>query len=244
MTTKSEILKLAKQIEDKFVQIDADTDHDLIELMAAFSSSLEKMASTYRDSEVDGQSLEELAALASAFDLSGDPELQAEASAIDQVLFAIAAPVEAVNSFNLVYDKELEELRKTRRAKDLSDKYSNPKEQLDEMYGHKAIADAVETKVRKYRALEAPLSTRYSPDRPGVSLMRITDRVYQDPTTGKVYDYAAGYTTDKGNEIPGGGVDEQIPDINTHQSRSLFTTREGLLSAASQETDIEKNSSK
>ena len=246
MSIKAEITDMVNTLEEKFAKLSDSHPQEVTELVAVASTALEKIASTYDEPQtpVDGQSLEELAALASAFDLSGDPELQAEAAVIDQVLFAIAAPGEAVNSFNLVYDKELEELRKTRRSQDLEDKYTKTKEHLDEMYGHKAIADAVEKDVRRYRPLEAPLSTRYSPDRPGVSLMRITDRVYQDPTTGKVYDYAAGYTTDKGNDIPGGGVDEQIKDINDHQSRSIFTTREGLLSSASQETDIEKNSSK
>src|SRR5690606_12982409 len=161
MTTKREIFKIAKQIEDKFVAIeDLDTkkDSELISLIAAFSSSLEKMASTYEDSQVDTQSLEELAALASAFDLSGDPELQAEASVIDQVLFALATPNEVVAKINLVYDKELEELRKTRRSQDLDEKYSGPREKLHEMHGTKAIADAVD-KVRRYRSMEAPLST-------------------------------------------------------------------------------------
>jgi len=243
MTTKTDIIKLAKQIEDKFALMEGEPDKDFTELMAVFTSSLEKLAFAYEEPKVSSDSLEELAALASAFDLSGDPELQAEASVIDQVLLAIASPTNAVNKISLVYDKELEELRKERRVKDLNDKYSGPKEKLHEMHGFKQIADAVD-KVRRYRPLEAPLSTRYSPDRPGVSLVRITDRVYQDPTTGKIYDYASGYTTDKGNEIPGGGVDQQIPDINDHQSRSLFTTRESITSNASQNADIEKNSSK
>src|SRR5690606_1266773 len=179
MTKKDDLLKIAKYLENKFVELEID-DPAVTDIFAIATSSIEKIASTY-ETPVDGQTLEELAAIASAFDMSGDSELQAEARAIDQVLFAIAAPGEALYNFNLVYDKELEELRKARRAQDLQDKYTKPKEQLDEMYGHKSIADSVEKNVRRYRPLEAPLSTRYSPDRPGVSLMRITDRVYQDP---------------------------------------------------------------
>jgi len=233
---KSELLKAARGLENRFVSLNVN-DPDVTNIFAQSISFIEKMASTYEEPEVSSQSLEELAELASAFDLSGDPELQAEASAIDQVLLALAAPGEAVTKINLVYDKELEELRKTRRSREIEKKYSNPRKELQEMHGHRAIADAVDKNVRRYRSMEAPLSTRYSPDRPGVSLMRITDGVYQDPTTGKTYDYRAGYTTDKGNEIPGGSVDQQIPDLNDHQSRSLFTTREGLTSSASRKEE-------
>lgn len=245
MSKKSELLKLAKSIEDQFAKTQIDpksTEHDdkLVNLLASTLVGIEKIAEESDIQTTAGQDIEAIAALAQAFDMSGDPELQREASHLDEILLAIAAPKAALAGINEVYDKELSELREKMRIEDREEKYSYPKEKLDEMYGHKAIADAVEKQVKVRRPLQEPLSTRYSPDRPGVSLLRITDRVYQDPTTGKVYDYAAGYTTEKGTEVPGGGVDQQIPDINEHQSRSLFTTREGLLSSASDESDIKK----
>ena len=39
------------------------------------------------------------------------------------------------------------------------------------------------------------LSTRYSPDRPGVQARRIADGVFQDPYTNKIYDYNDGFKT-------------------------------------------------
>lgn len=245
MSKKSELLKLAKSIEEQFAksQIDPQSiEHDdkLVQLLASTLVGIEKIAEESDVKTTTGQDIEAIAALAQAFDMSGDPGLQAEASYLDEILLAIAAPKAALAGINEVYDKELTELRAKMRSEDRENKYTYPKEKLDEMYGYKAIADAVKKQVNVRRPLQEPLSTRYSPDRPGVSLVRITDRVYQDPTTGKVYDYAAGYTTEKGTEVPGGGVDQQIPDINEHQSRSLFTTREGLLSSADKKDEIKK----
>ena len=53
------------------------------------------------------------------------------------------------------------------------------------------------------------LSTRYSPDRVGVQARRVSDGVYQDPYTNKVYDYNEGFKTETGDVIPGGTVDNQ-----------------------------------
>jgi len=50
------------------------------------------------------------------------------------------------------------------------------------------------------------LSTRYSPDRVGVQAMRVSDGVFQDPYTNKVYDYNEGFKTEDGREFPGGGA--------------------------------------
>jgi hypothetical protein len=50
------------------------------------------------------------------------------------------------------------------------------------------------------------LSTRYSPDRVGVQAMRVSDGVFQDPYTNKVYDYNEGFKTEDGRAFPGGGA--------------------------------------
>jgi hypothetical protein len=59
------------------------------------------------------------------------------------------------------------------------------------------------------REFNRQLSTRYSPDRPGVQARRIADGVYQDPYTGKVYDWNEGFRTEQGEEYHGGGVSLQ-----------------------------------
>jgi hypothetical protein len=53
------------------------------------------------------------------------------------------------------------------------------------------------------------LSTRYSPDRVGIQAMRISDGVYQDPITKKVYDWNEGFKTESGHEFYGGNVSLQ-----------------------------------
>lgn len=242
MSKKAELLKIAKELESKFIGLDID-DPDVTQLFAVATSTFEKVASSYPDDEVGAEDLTILAALASAFDKSGDEDLQKEAADIDQMLIAIANPKNALARLNEVYDADLNRLREEGRREQREKKYSAGDE-LAEMGGHKAIADAVDKQVRRYRPMEAPLSTRYSPDRPGVSLMRITDSVYQDPTTGKIYNYESGYKTDKGNEIPGSSVKNQTDYAEgANDSRSMFTTRESLQSsAAGQDADIKKNS--
>jgi len=53
------------------------------------------------------------------------------------------------------------------------------------------------------------LSTRYSPDRVGVQAQRVSDGVYQDPYTNKVYDYNEGFKTEDGRAFPGGSASLQ-----------------------------------
>ena len=59
------------------------------------------------------------------------------------------------------------------------------------------------------REIAPHLSTRYSPDRPGIQARRISDGVYQDPYTNKVYDYNEGFKTEDGRQFPGGDASLQ-----------------------------------
>lgn len=62
--------------------------------------------------------------------------------------------------------------------------------------------------------LFGPVQTksRYSPDHPGVQMMRISDNIYQDPITRKIYDFEKGFETEDGTEHKGGSVAEMTPD--------------------------------
>ncbi len=53
------------------------------------------------------------------------------------------------------------------------------------------------------------LSTRYSPDRVGIQAQRVSDGVYQDPYTNKIYDYNEGFKTEDGRSFPGGSASLQ-----------------------------------
>ena len=62
------------------------------------------------------------------------------------------------------------------------------------------------------------LSTRYSPDRVGVQAMRVSDGVFQDPYTNKVYDYNEGFKTEDGRDFPPGhaALQTSIMNLATH----------------------------
>jgi len=57
----------------------------------------------------------------------------------------------------------------------------------------------------------ASLSTRHSPDLPGVQLVRMSDGVYRDPVSDKVYDFNKGFVLDDGTKYVGGSVSAQTP---------------------------------
>jgi len=73
------------------------------------------------------------------------------------------------------------------------------------------------------------LSTRYAPDMPGVQAMRVEDGVYQNPYSGKMYDYNQGFEVD-GMAFNGGSPSLQT-DIMTLASefRSKGLVKEARL---------------
>ena len=72
------------------------------------------------------------------------------------------------------------------------------------------------------------LSTRYSPDRPGVQARRIADGVFQDPYTNKIYDYNDGFKTEDGRSFPGGS-----PALQSSMMRlSNHLDQQGLIKEA------------
>ena len=61
----------------------------------------------------------------------------------------------------------------------------------------------------QYAEPQRSLSTRYSPDRVGVQARRLSDGVYQDPYTNKVYDYNEGFKAENGEEFSPSSVENQ-----------------------------------
>lgn len=251
------IRKAIEEINQKYSDINIDIMGVLDELEKSVDSSLEpvvavlyntisqnvdtirKLINTKNKFILSGGSrknyiasdLDEIANIAEAFDKSGDNELQKQARVLDELLLAIASPKDTIARIKKAYEDDLNKLREEYREKSIKNNYEDPREELHESYAADYLASAVDKEVKKYRPLEAPLSTRYVPDAPGVQAVRIADGVYQDPITGKIYNYQAGYTTNKGNKVPGGGVEFQSKDVASHQSQSPFTTREGLMSS-------------
>lgn len=173
------------------------------------------------------EKLDEMAALADAFDESGDPLLVRQASVIDEILLTIGANKAAVTQAKQAQDFELEKLRAKQPAPE--DVYSKAKKEHDRdnkvEESKKLIADAV----KDYRPLEAGLSTRTCPDHPGSQMARIADQTWQCSLDKGIYNYQSGFKTMRGNVVPGGDVSNQTQSLHDSPSETSFDTRESKL---------------
>jgi hypothetical protein len=75
------------------------------------------------ESHITPEAVEETAALAQAFDASGDPQLKKMANVLDELLLTVAAPPNALAEKKAAEDYRIEELRK---------KYQGNREKLNE----------------------------------------------------------------------------------------------------------------
>jgi hypothetical protein len=206
-------------------------DEGLVELAEELASSiecLEKAKELYEDKaeSFNEDDVDDICDIAQALDESGDPELQRTASVLDEIILTIGADKKIKSNFKKAQEEEIDRLKKKFNDNVNENLYSNADK--EESYINEAIKD-IDRKVKKYRPLESSLSTRYSPDMPGVPLIRISDGVWQCPDTKKIYDYRNGFTTDKGNVVPGGDVSLQTDLDNLAEGRSMFSTREDIL---------------
>lgn len=70
------------------------------------------------------------------------------------------------------------------------------------------------------------LSTRYSPEYPGVQMYPVSDGVYQDIVSKKIYNYHDGWTDSRGNKYPSSSVANQTPNFNQISNpHRIFDTR-------------------
>ena len=157
--------------------------------------------------------LESTAALANEFDASGDPFLKRQAEILDQALFVLS---------------ELDPDQKKYQERNFNDAYAWPREELKKSFRIAETRKAIENnKPKNYRPNEAALSTRHCPDHPGVPFLRIADYVYQCSLDHKIYDFKEGFSTLKGNTVPGGSVVNQWKDNDLHHAGQMgFETRE------------------
>jgi hypothetical protein len=175
------------------------------------------------ESVITPESLDKLADIASAFDLSGDEELQKQASVIDELLLSIASPPGAFSERKNMDDKRLEDLKK---------KYNDPREALEASNkiadSNKAIDKSNMTK--EYRIMESPLSARNCPDHAGGQLARVGENIWQCEMDKKIYNFATGFTLDNGNKVPGGDVSLQTREYEINDN-GLFDSRESRLNS-------------
>src|SRR5271165_732149 len=173
----------------------------LVKAAEAIKAGAEEVSKVEPEVDITSEKLDELAAVAAAFDESGDELLMKQAGVLDDFLFTFAAPKNAVAAAKQMEDDRIEQLKK---------KYKDPKVKQDEM---NKVSDSIKDiekspSYKKYRVLEAPLSTRVCPEH-FCQIARVGEHRWQCCLDGKIYDYDTGFTTLDGNRVPGGDVSEQ-----------------------------------
>jgi hypothetical protein len=240
MTKLSQTLeKLANDFDnmDNELLVLADEENDetvlsvVSEAMAAVSNIL-KTAGVFvkknidKNAAINKNDLEELVAIADEFDNSDDPALVRQAGVIDQLLMRYAEPT-GLESPDEAKTNRMSEKNRAERSEEL---YHGIKEDLHKQIESEKAIKAIRKQVKEYRPLEAPLSTRVCPDHPGTMVSRVSDNVVQCPIDGKTYDYREGFTTAKGNKVPGGSVSEQTAGlVDSVRQQTTFSTREGKI---------------
>lgn len=172
-------------------------------------------------SKLTPESIEGLADLAAALDSSGDPALQKQASVLDELILGISAPAGAYKAAKAAEDYRLEELKK---------KYETPREELAKINMITDAEKAIEKSkmAKEYKIMEAPLSSRYCPDHPGVQIARIGEHIWQCEMDKKSYNFETGFELINGNKVPGGDVAEQTQSLSV-PTHAIFDDRAGRL---------------
>jgi superfamily I DNA and/or RNA helicase len=211
-TTSEKLRELAAWLDDTNNNILVGSeDNELVLAGVAFAlagasdlvkSAADDISEQEPENELTAEKLEELAAVAAAFDESGDELLMKQASTIDEILLTIATPKGAVLKAKKAAEEKIDQIKK---------KYKSIKEELDEINHVSEAVDALaksET-FKPYRVLEAPLSTRTCIDHPGAQLQRVGEHVWQCAMDHKIYNYETGFKTLDGRTVPGGDVAAQ-----------------------------------
>ena len=215
----NEALLLAEN-DEECLQIVANACVEAAALLKITAEAVEDIEPP-AESNITPEALDDLAQLATAFDESGNPALQKQASVIDELLLTIASPPDAVLQRKDLVDKRLDELKK---------KYEQPSKELDET---NKIAESIKAidksnMTKDVNILEAPLSSRYCPDHPGSQISRVGEHIWQCELDKKIYNYESGFTLNNGTKVPGGDVanQTQTPNIPYY---SIFDSRESRL---------------
>ncbi len=210
----------------------AEDNDECLPVVAAYcveAASLLKLAANEVDelepaeeSLITGESLAELAAIATEFDKSDDEQIRKQAAVIDELLLTIAANPEIVVNRKLAYQTRLENLKK---------KFEDNKDVLRDLNKISEVEKEIEKSpyYKEVNLLEEPLKTRYCPDHPGALIQRVSENEWQCSLDKKVYDFANGYTKLDGTKVPAGGVEYQTKVMQGDNYQSLFDTRQSRL---------------
>src|SRR5579864_2438788 len=145
---------LLAEADEKCMQVVAESCVLAAELLRKAADEVDVLEPP-TESVITPESIAETAALATALDESGDPQLQKMASVLDELLLTIAAPPLA--------DRKA---AAGDRAEELKKKYQGTREKLREYNKIADVEKAIDQSnfTKNYRIMEAPLNTRYCPD--------------------------------------------------------------------------------
>lgn len=211
---------LLAEYDDKCLEAVAHTCVSAAEILKQGAAEVEKIEPE-KDHSLTPEALDDLNAFITAFDKSGDAELQKAASVLDELLLTVAVPPSLIENHKKAQENRLDVLKQ---------KYEDAKKQIDEVNKVKESAKAIDKSpmFKEYRIMEHPLSSRSCPDHAGAQMGRVGENMWQCAMDKKIYNYLTGYTDEKGNKVPGGDVAEQTKMYH-EEPHALFDTRESRL---------------
>jgi len=212
--------KVADLLAETFVSIDNTLNKTI--------ASLETLAKE-SSSKLSEEDLDLLAKTAEELELSEDPHQVKIASVLDQILLSIGSSFSDKNAIKKAQEDEISRLRAKYRDEAIQELYNEKRQKQHDDMKTAEIDKAVEEGIKQYRPLEGSLSTRYCPDHPGASVIRIADYTYQCDLDKTIYNWTEGFSTMKGNKIPGGDISNQSQSIQQPSASVNFTTRENRL---------------
>ena len=174
------------------------------------------------ESVITPEAIEEMAALASAFDASGDAGLQKQASVLDELLLTIAAQPGELADKKAAENGRLEELRK---------KYEQTRQDLRDIHKIEGVEKAIEksrmTQVDTSQQ-KAMLSARTCPEHPGAQLQRIAEHIWACELDKRQFNFETGFKVGD-IQYAGGDVALQTPNSLNNHFHTVFDDRSGRL---------------
>lgn len=215
----NEVFILAQDESDEVLAVIAKT---MINCSLMVKKSAEDLKFNKKSFTIED--LREIAVLASEFDKSDDPWLQKQASVLDEILRTIGSPAARAAK------EAARELETSAQEDAATNPYTKVKLVQDKENKVEEARKAMADKVKAYRPLEAPLMTRTCPDHPGAQMTRVAEYVYQCSMDKGIYDYQAGYTTMRGDKVPGTDLANQTVGLNDRPNEfTSFDSRESRL---------------
>lgn len=168
-------------------------------------------------SSMTPEALDNLNSIITAFDRSGDDDLQKTASALDELLL-IATPPSWISSYKQAQQDRLDVLKKD---------YDDVHKQHEELRGAKEGAKAIEKSpfFKEVRIMDHALNTRTCPDHPGAQMARVGEAMWQCSLDKGIFNYTTGYTTERGEKVPGQYIGSQPHQFDVHPA-AMFDTRQ------------------